>query len=299
MSKLSWTLLLVASMAGIAAQYSILKLLDGVVDPYLLAFSRFFVASCALLPVVIHQRLLRLPPIHEWPFFIMLACFAVVPTIFIVMGVAQAGSIVSAILINTNPLLVALIAPFLIGEHMNGKKAAALGVGFLGVIAIVVNGQQIGTIVTSGHFVGSLLLMAGALLSALNAIYSKGLVRKYNGLYVVFFSVIIGTTILAFVVALQGGFSEVAHLAPSTFLWLIVIGVVGTAIPWTAWSSSLKHLEANVAVSFKLLIPVFAAFYSFIFFTEAFTVWMLLGLLLTSGGIYLVQREDARPVVVQ
>ena len=48
-----------------------------------------------------------------------------------------------------------------------------------------------------------------------------------------------------------------------------------------------------MAASFKLLIPMFAALYSFIFLTEEFTLWMLLGMLLISGGIYLVRREDA------
>jgi drug/metabolite transporter (DMT)-like permease len=53
MSKLSWTLLLIASMAGIALMYPILKTLGNSVDPFTLAFFRFSIAAVALLPLVL------------------------------------------------------------------------------------------------------------------------------------------------------------------------------------------------------------------------------------------------------
>ena len=70
--------------------------------------------------------------------------------------------------------------------------------------------------------------------------------------------------------------------------------VLATAIPYVLWSSSLKHLNVNVATSFKLFIPVFATLYSLMFLRETFTGWMLVGLILTSIGIYLVQREEEK-----
>ena len=242
MSKLSWTLLLVTSMAGIASIYPVLKYLNGAVDPYLLAFLRFFIASIALLPIMARRHSLRLPPRNEWPFFALLAFFTVIPTVIIVIGIERTNSIVSAILVNTNPLLVALMVPFLIGEHMTGRKAAALALGFLGVVAIVLNGRVPFFLFHSDYVWGSLILLAASFLSALNAIYSKGLVRKYDGLYVTFFSVTVGCALLATVVGFQGGFASVPDLTPPIFLSILAIGTLGTAIPWVLWSSSLKHL---------------------------------------------------------
>lgn len=296
MSKLSWTILLVLSMAGIAAVYPILKYLNGAVDPYLLAFLRFFVASLALAPIMAYRHSLRPPPKSDLPLFLMLAFSVTIPTVFIVIGVEHTNTIVSAILVNTNPLVVALLAPFLIAEQMTARKALALSVGFLGVISVVLNGQSFGALFNSTYFFGSVLLVAAAFLSGLYAIYAKGAVRKYDGLYVTFFSVALGCAMLAAIVGFQGGFAPLLDFTPPMFLSVISIGIIGTAIPWVLWGSSLKHLDAHVAASFKLLIPVFAAFYSFLFLTETFTIWMPLGLALISGAIYVVQREDSRPV---
>ena len=144
------------------------------------------------------------------------------------------------------------------------------------------------------YILGALILLLGALLGAVNKVYAKAYVRKYDGLYVTFFSVTLGSVLLAILTASRGGFAVLPSATSSALLSMLVIGVISTAIPWTIWNSSLKHLDAHVAASFNLLIPVFAALYSFLFLAEAFTAWMLLGLLLTSVGIYIVQRGKNR-----
>ena len=296
MSKLTWTLLLVLSMACIATIYPITKHLNGVVDPYLLAFARFFVASIALLPIIIYRRLLILPSVKELALFGFIAVCAVAPTIIIVVGVAYTNSIVASILINTNPLIVALIAPFLIGEEVTRVKTLGLAVGFAGVLFVVLNGQNPLADVNSAYLWGSLILLFGALLSGLNKTYSRNLVRKYDGLYVTFFAVVLGSMALALVVGFRHDFAQVLQFTPTTIFSLLAIGVVSTAFPWVVWSSSLKHLDVHVAAAFNLLVPVFATLYSFAFFDESFTLWMLGGLLLTSVGIYLIQREETIPI---
>lgn len=300
MSKTAWTLLLVMSMAGIAAIYPIVKVLDGTVDPFLLAFFRFLIAALALLPVVMLRHAFALPKGKEWYTFFFIAACAVAPTALIVVGVAKTNTIVSAILINSNPLIVAFLAPFLIAEHVSSKKILGLALGFLGVISIVLNGQAPGALFHSEYLLGSLVLLTGALLSALNKIYSLNLVKRYDGLFVTFFAVALGSAMLALIVMGQQGFGQVFQLAPRSVLMLLAMGIVSTAIPWTIWSSSLKHLDVHVAASFNLLVPVFATLYSFVFFDESFTIWALVGMILTSIGIYIVQKEgEARPIVPQ
>jgi drug/metabolite transporter (DMT)-like permease len=279
-------------MACIAGTYPVITYLDGSIGPYALSFLRFFVAAIALLPVILWRGGLRLPPKREWPFFCVLAFLAVIPTVFIVVGIQHASSVVAAILINTNPLLVAIFAALLISEKITPKKGIALLIGFAGVVSVVLNGQSISTVVHSAYFLGSLLLLLGAIFAALNKTYAKQLVRKYDGLYVTFFSVLIGSFMLAAIATLTGELGQVVALTPLQIISALSMGIISTAIPWTIWSSSLKHLDVHVAASFNLLIPVFAALYSFLFLTEAFTAWMLLGLILTSAGIYIVQREE-------
>lgn len=285
-------------MAGIAAFYPIVKALDGSMDPYLIAFFRFSIASLILVPVMAFRRSLRLPPMNDLLFFVFLAFCAVAPTALIVMGIERTNSVVAAILINSNALMVAVLAPLLISEVMTYQKIFGFGIGFIGVLFVVLNGSNPFLNADTIYIFGALLLLLGALFGAINKVYAKAYVRKYDGLYVTFFSVTLGSLLLALFTASQGGFAALPSATPSALLAMVVIGLISTAIPWVIWNSSLKHLDAHVAASFNLLIPVFAALYSFVFLAEAFTVWMLLGLVLISAGIYIVQREEkVAPVV--
>lgn len=284
-------------MAGIAVFYPIVKALNGTVDPYLIAFFRFFIASLVLVPVMAYRNSLHLPPKRDLVFFLLVAFCAVAPTPLIVMGIASTNSVVAAILINANSLIVAVLATLLLSEQVSHRKMVGLGIGFLGVILVVLNGANPFANADSAYFLGSMVLLFAASLSALNKTYSKVYVRKYDGLYVTFFSVTLGSLLLAMFIGLRGGFDGLTALTPSLALPMLAIGIFGTAIPWVIWNSSLKHLDAHVAASFNLLIPVFAALYSLVFFQESFTVWMFAGFVLTSFGIYLIQKQETTIVV--
>src|SRR3989344_7539647 len=173
MGKLPWTLLLIASMAGIAAFYPIVKTFNGAVDPYLIAFLRFSIASIVLVPVMIHQHSLYLPQKRDWPFFTFIAFCAVAPTALIAMGIESTNSVVAAILTNSNSLIVAIFAVTFIGEEISRRKIIGLGLGFLGVVFIVLNGNNPFVYIDSTYIWGSLILLLAAVLSALSKTYSK------------------------------------------------------------------------------------------------------------------------------
>src|SRR3989338_3821092 len=256
MSKLTWTLLLVASMACIGAFYPIAKFLAGSIEPLVVAFFRFALAALALLPVMLYQRSIRVPRREDIFWLFLVAVCGIVPTVFIV-------------------------------------------VGFLGVVAIVLNGESIFNLFNSAYVWGALILSSAAIFAGFSKIYAKGLVRIYDGLYVTFFGTLISSVVLALILAFTGKFAAVVDFSSSQILALVAVGIICTALPWTIWNSSLKHLDVHVAASFNLLIPIFTAFYSFLFLDESLSMWIFAGMLLTSLGVYVVQKEEPRPAIIQ
>ncbi|MBI4080041.1 DMT family transporter [Candidatus Kaiserbacteria bacterium] len=291
MSRSSWTVLLVLSAAGIATFYPLVKILNGAIDAHVLAFLRFLVAALVLLPVLLATSYLRVPFKRDWAPFLSIALLGIGANVLVIIGIGQTNSVVSAILLNTNPLIVALLAPLVIDEQLTLKKVIALVVGFFGVILVILNGQDVSTLVHSEYFWGSLIVLVAALFSGLNKIVSKGLVRRYDGLFVTFIGVALGALLLGIMTATNGTLPEIASLTAKEMAIVLLIGIIASAIPWAIWNSSLKHLDVHVAASFMLLIPIFATLYSLLFLRETFTIWMLVGLLLTSLAIYFVQRE--------
>ena len=289
-----WIILLVLSTAGVASFFPLVKNLADL-DPYVVAFLRYAIAALALLPIVLY-RSFRLPHAKEWPFIIFLACFTVTPTIFLTSGIAHTNSVTGAILMNTQPLMIGLISPLLIGEHVTFRKGIAIVLGVIGVITVVSNGRGLDVALTPSYMAGIGLLLLAASIAATNKIYSKTLVRRYDGLYTVFVTAALGSLILLMGMPFLSDVSQPWNLSGKELLVALWIGTMGTAFPWTIWSSSLKHLEVHVAASFNLLIPVFAALYAALFLNETLTLWIIVGLVLTSIGVYIVQRESATVV---
>jgi len=299
MSKLTWTLLLIASMACIGAFYPIAKFLAGSIEPLVVAFFRFALAALALLPVMLYQRSIRVPRREDIFWLFLVAVCGIVPTVFIVVGVESTNSVVAAILINTNPLVIALLSPLLISERVRAGAKVGLVVGFLGVVAIVLNGESIFNLFNSAYVWGALILSSAAIFAGFSKIYAKGLVRIYDGLYVTFFGTLISSVVLALILAFTGKFAAVVDFSSSQILALVAVGIICTALPWTIWNSSLTHLDVHVAASFNLLIPIFTTFYSFLFLDESLSMWIFAGMLLTSLGVYVVQKEEPRPAIIQ
>lgn len=293
-----WPLLLVASAAGIASFYPLTKSLTDV-DPYTIALLRSGIAALVLIPVMYYWRSLRLPPTDEWPLILFLAFCTVAPTAFLASGIAHTNSVIAAILMNTQPLLIGLASPFLIAERTSAMKLVAIGIGFVGVVFVIWNGRTPGGVLDDVYLWGILLVMTGACISALNKMYSKRLVLRHDGLYATFFGTVVGSSLLILFLAATGGLGGLAKLDAPEWLAAFLIGTLATAIPWVVWASSLKYLDVQVAASFNLLIPIFAAFYSFLFLDEALTLWIFAGLVLTSIGVYIVQRKAPQPGIVQ
>lgn len=284
-----WSFILVVTMLFWSTLYVFLKLIDEQLDPLILAWARFFVATIVLLPLMIYRKELKLPEKTDMPRLLLIGLIgSAIPTSLLVIGVRYASVATTSIIINANVLLVALLAPLLIKEKTNSKKIIGVMVGMLGVIIVIVNGQNPFTNTDTQYLIGSLLVFVAAISVALFAVYVKKEVKKYDGTFVTFYSFLAAIAMLTVVNLFTGNFSEIIYLPPEQYLWLVLIGILATALPFVIWNSSVKYIGSATASSFKLLIPVFATIFAVVFFKEELTIWIVVGLILTLGGVAIV-----------
>jgi drug/metabolite transporter (DMT)-like permease len=141
----------------------------------------------------------------------------------------------------TNPLWVALIAPFMLGEALTGRRIAALLIGFAGILVVARPGV---TPVEIGH--GAALLAAMGF--ALNTIYTKQIMRS-DGVLCVLFWMTLSQTAMALVLSLPGGIPWPSDgVAP----WLVVVAVSGLTAHY-ALTSALGHAPASVVAPMEFL----------------------------------------------
>lgn len=285
-----WYILVILTFIIWGTQHPPIKILSGEIPPFLFNFLRFFIAGLALLPFIIQQKII---PIKRDLLKISILGIVGIALygLFVVTGIKLSTSTNSAILINANPLLIAILAPLLIKEHMNIKKILGIIVGFIGVLIIISNGLNISNVFRSEYFMGNLLLSISALCVAIYAIYNKKLIQKYGGLGVTFYAVLAGTLILFLFSIFNGELIQISNISINSFLLIVYVAIITTALTWAVWFNAIKKIGVINTSSFFFLIPISGILSSHLILDEPLTRFTVIGTILILLGIYVVQRQ--------
>ena len=141
----------------------------------------------------------------------------------------------------TNPIWVALLAPFLLGERVTRRRAAAIALGFAGVL-IVARPEG------AGFGQGQALALFAAFAFALNAILTRRIMARDTVLCVMFWMVAI-QTVLGFVgvLAMGAGWPPVAAWG-----WIALVALTGLGGHYCL-TSALGHAPASLVAPMDFL----------------------------------------------
>ena len=194
---------------------------------------------------------------------------------------AGIGSVVT----STNPLILALVAPALLGERLTPLKAAGLLIGFVGVIAIVL--ARTGTGTAEPRDIG-LCLIAVLASVASTVVFKKFLVEMDVRMTTALQLFAASVALVPFAIALEGA-PHATWGVPivASFVYLVVALSVGGSFLWF-WL--LEQGEASRVTAYYFLSPVFGLLIAS-FFGEALSIRDLGGLVAIAIGISLVQRS--------
>ena len=298
MSKSGTTyILLTISMLLWGSLYPISKFLMNDIDPLFLAFLRCFIAVIALTPFFILEIRKNDNKIDKKSLLNFTAAGLTGVTIFAVLlffGIKHSTASNGSILTNTQPVFAAILAPLLIGEHLNGVQIGGIAVGFAGMFVVVTGGQFNSVLSENPILMGNLLLLGGAVSMSLYSIVLKSSIRKYGGLIATWFSMSIGTFFL-FLISLASGkfFSGVQSVSTIRDIFLIIIlGIASTALPYLLFNMSLNRITVVRATAFKFLIPISGIGLSIIFLGERPALITYAGILIVILSVFLIQRSS-------
>lgn len=204
---------------------------------------------------------------------------------FTYVALLHLASGVGAIVASTNPLVLALVAPWLLAEPLTRGKVAGMALGFGGVIAIVLARLGSGT----ANPPDIALAFAGVLGSvAATIVYKKwcaGLdLRAVTGLQLLAASAILLPCALLF----EG--TPHADLTPAfvtSFVYVVLVMSVGASLLWF-WL--LTHGEASRVSAYYFLTPAFGLALAALLLHEPVGLRDIGGLAAITLGISLAQR---------
>lgn len=217
---------------------------------YSLGFLRYFVASCALIIVVIATKMK--PPAKsdiKWfviggavGFFLYMIAFN--------KGCESVTASTSSVIIATVPIITALLASSIYKERLKPFHWIAIVVSFLGVVTLtLLNG-----ILTIDK--GLIWLFLAVILLSLYNLLQRKLTRTYSALQTSAFSIFAGTIMLA--IFSPASLSEVKNAPPIQLFHVVIMGIFSSAIAYLSWSQAFEKAKYTSSVSNYMFITPFS-----------------------------------------
>ncbi len=196
----------------------------------------------------------------------------------------------AAVMTNTYPLFVALIAHFVVpGDYMTRRKGLGLAFAF-GGICFVFRDNFIGG--TGEFLTGDLLTLLGGFLLGLLIVVTNRLIQHINTYRVLVSQMVIGVPIFFILSAIFEGKAGYGFSYPALFALLYQgAGIAGFC--FVAWTLLLKDYPPSRLSVFFFTTPLWGILLSNLLIGEPITVGLTIGAVLVALGIYTINRSPS------
>lgn len=283
-------------------------------NPIQMNFIRFFIGALLIMPLAIKnikQWKIRLKR-EDFIFFALTGFICVVVSMTLYqLAVLEAKASIVAILFSCNPVFVIPLAFFLLKEKITKSTVISLAISVLGMITIM-NPFQLSSSVS-----GIILSLLAAATFALYGVVGKLKSQKYGGVVLSFFSFLMGSIELLFLMLASkipiiagglrhAGFSEFADIPVfqgitlQSLPGLIYIGIFVTGLGYTCYFLAMEKASVAKASLVFFIKPALAPVLAFIVLREPITENMILGILLIVLGSLITFRAggaDKKPLM--
>lgn len=290
-----WLVLLTLAAAAAGSIYPITKLLALEISPLSLAFLRYFLAVLPMTPFFIMEYRRKPERITGTDYTGMFALGLLGVggfSLAFFYGVNLSTSSNGSVLVNTQPIFAAFLAPLLIDERFSIKSIAGSALGILGIFLVVTGGRWNALSFDRDVLSGNVILLAASLSLTVYSILLKRYIKRFGGIIPTFLTMLSGTTALCIVVlAVQGYLLDVKELSGFQIVFLLYIGFFCTAYFFIVFNKALQEIGVVKSIGFKLLIPIFGVIFSMIILGERPSAVSYIGMAVVILSLMMLQLK--------
>lgn len=231
-------------------------------SPGSLALGRLLVGTIALGTVVLIRRPRR-PSRRALPFIVAsgVLWFALY-NVVLNAGERYVDAGTAAMLVNVGPILIALLAGYLLGEGYPRTLFAGCAIAFAGVIVIATATSDGGG--AAGP--GVALCLLAALGYAGGVVAQKVALRRVSSLQTIFLSCVFAAIGCAWAAPSLARGVEAA--SGSNIAWVVYLGLFPTAIGFVTWAYALARTSAGRLAATTYLVPAISILLGWAFLGE-------------------------------
>lgn len=273
-------ILIVTSVALLPVMDSLVKILMRDLDLVQIIWVRAVVQTSIIVPVALHIHGTNALTVFRSPVHYIRAAL-LLAAMFCFFSAIRIMPIVDAVAIGFNyPLMIAALAPLVLGEQVGRRRWTAIIIGFAGALVMIRPGFR--------EITPAILL---ALLSGVFFAAHLLLTRKLAGGTPA--SITLGFTSV-FILASVSLFAPFYWQPPTTEHWimLIMVGLLVTVCGYLM-IRAYDYAQASLLAPFGYTELIFAALVSYLIFAETPDLGVFAGtLIVVASGIYISIREN-------
>ncbi|MBF2015937.1 MAG: DMT family transporter [Rivularia sp. T60_A2020_040] len=270
----------------------------------------FFLAGMRILPagilILIVAAIMGKPQPKGWKAWLWIALFGLVDGAlfqgFLAEGLVRTGAGLGSVMIDSQPLAVALMCSWLFAEKIGLYGYLGLILGILGISIIGLPDELILSIFSNNSDLvfpisqsflqsGELLMLLAALSMALGTVMIRFVTRHVDPLTATGWHMILGGLPLWGISATIES-QQIQNLIPSDWIALGYATIFGSAIAYGMFFYFASSGNLTSLSSLTFLTPIFALLFGSILLNESLTGLQWLGVAITLASIYLINQRD-------
>lgn len=208
---------------------------------------------------------------------------------FFYNGLSYTSGIKSSILISSNNFFVVILAHFIYhDDRINSNKILGLTTGFLGIILVNLGSLPLDLSFT---FRGEGFLILSALSGSFGNLLAKKLTKDIHPFKITAWQMLFGSMTLLVIgkIGMKGNQLTFNPLSITLLIYTAFLSATAFAL----WFMLLKYNKAGEITLYRFLIPISGSILSIVFLPdEHFSLNILFGLILVSGGIILINKKQ-------
>lgn len=267
------------------------------IEPFSVAFLRFFIASLVLMLAVIRIEG-RLPRVSaaQGLQLVMLGMTGVLAyNFFFFSGLKMTDASRASIIVASNPIFVALLSALLFKDRLQLRQIIGVVVSVAGA-AIVISRGALGDIFVSSNFGLGEIYIFGCVVSWVTySLIGKTVMKDLSPLVAVAYSAVIGMLALMFPALGEGMLHKLGSYSEYDWLSIFYLGVLATVIGFFWYYQGVQQIGPTKASQFINFVPISAIILASVLLDEAITLSLIAGTVLVIGGVYLTnsRRRDS------
>lgn len=222
-----------------------------------------------------------------------------VPYVTEFWGMQYIGSAKTAILYSISPFVTALFEKIFFKASLSKQKIVGLCIGLLGLIPVLMSSKP-GELQFNHMFFLTLPDLA-VLVSAISSCYGWLLLKKsvvhkgHSPIYANGAAMLIGGVLALF----TSPFFENWNPLPTsnfnmTIFYIMLMILIGNFIYYNCYGWLLTKFSATFLSFFGFSLPLFAAFYQWVFFKECVSWQFFLTFIFTFTGLFIFYKDEIR-----